>query len=73
MCALFLKKLQGGYRMPDYKRMYYQMIHVTEEVIGALIAAQHKAEEIYVESSAREREAPLRFVVEEKQKKPERE
>ncbi len=48
--------------MADYKRMYYQMIRVTEDVIGALIEAQRQAEEIYIESSAHEREVPLKFV-----------
>lgn len=48
--------------MPDYKRMYYHMLHVTEDVINALIAAQNKAEEIYIESSASDEDITLQFV-----------
>lgn len=37
--------------MPDYKKMYIELLHEVEETIQKLIAAQQKCEEIYINSS----------------------
>ena len=40
--------------MPDYKKMYLELMHATEDAINLLIAAQQRAEDIYCESSEQE-------------------
>lgn len=34
--------------MPDYKKMYLEMMRETEKAIGILIAAQRRCEELYI-------------------------
>lgn len=34
--------------MPDYKKMYLEMMCETEKAINILITAQHRCEEIYI-------------------------
>ena len=49
--------------MPDYKKMYLELMHATEDAINLLIAAQQRAEDIYCESVEREeQERSLRLV-----------
>ncbi len=35
--------------MPDYKKMYFEMVRETEKAINILIAAQKRCEEMYIE------------------------
>lgn len=37
--------------MPDYKKMYIELLHEVEETIQKLIKAQEKCEEIYINTS----------------------
>lgn len=37
--------------MPDYQKMYLEMVNATERAINILIEAQRKCEEIYIETS----------------------
>lgn len=37
--------------MPDYQKMYYEMVRETERAINILINAQQKCEEMYIEES----------------------
>ncbi len=36
--------------MPDYKKMYLELMHATEDAIDRLIAAQQRAEDIFCET-----------------------
>ena len=36
--------------MPNYKKMYYELLNATEEAINKLIAAQRKATKIIIPS-----------------------
>lgn len=46
--------------MPDYKEMYLTMVRASEEAINALVEAQKKCEELYLEGEDEktERETP---------------
>ena len=37
--------------MPDYEKMYHEMVRETEAAINILIAAQRRCEEMYVDAS----------------------
>ena len=37
-----------GDKMPDYKKMYIEMMRETENAINILIAAQRRCEELYI-------------------------
>ena len=37
--------------MPDYKKMYIELLHEVEETIQKLIEAEQKCEEIYINTS----------------------
>ena len=37
--------------MPDYQKMYLEMVRETEKAINLLINAQRKCEEMYIKSS----------------------
>jgi len=37
-----------GDNVPDYKKMYLEMMYETETAINILIAAQRRCEEIYI-------------------------
>ena len=53
--------------MPDYKEMYLKMMRASEEAVRILIQAQQECEEIYLESSERERAQLTLMLSEEKQ------
>lgn len=42
--------------MPDYRKMYLEMIHETEKAIQILVNVQRQCEEIYINSPEYERE-----------------
>jgi len=40
--------------MADYQKMYYTLLHATEQAIETLIAAQQACEDIYIDSEESE-------------------
>lgn len=45
-------------KMPDYRKMYLEMIHETEKAIQILVNVQRQCEDIYINSPGFEAEPP---------------
>ncbi|MBS5151093.1 MAG: hypothetical protein Q4A63_02780 [Butyricicoccus pullicaecorum] len=43
--------------MPDYKALYHQLFHATENAINAFIEAQRECEELYISAKEDEESA----------------
>ena len=50
-CGLLYVKNKGMIIIPDYEKMYKQLVNATEDAIKILIEAQRNCEEMYIEDA----------------------
>ena len=46
-----MKKYEGMIVIPDYEKMYKQLVNATEDAIKILIEAQRNCEEMYIDDA----------------------
>ena len=51
---LYEKNVRGVIVIPDYEKMYKQMVNAAEDAIKILIEAQRNCEEMYIEDADRQ-------------------